>query len=479
MPKNVIKQKIIYGAGYKGREAFDAFGSDNIFCFADKYKAGGELFGKKIVSLSELTALQDDYEITICLYDYKSVVADFTESGIIEYTIWREVDDIKIINHLQISDNNMLNLDFIDKNSELDFIEYPEQVLDYIAIYNREAESLKKFRANTDYFCLKEGFSYGGFEVFRNYADSSVKWYEAPIVSHGIKIHMMQYDMEIPSVIISGTQYKDMMQRDFSDILHFTVGPQINYAVPFYNEVKSIEFKKKLGRCLLVFPMHTMPQISIDYREDEFVDYVMQEGKRFDSIMICSYFNDYGSNMIRAFRLQGCTVVTAGLVHDKSFFRRLKTIISAADAVVTNGRGSHIVYCLSLNKPIKAYRSEISIKESYVGPEYNKFWTDSYKGLEPFFYPGEFRITKEQIEAYDIYAGFTKLRSKQEIAAIFEIGRRIMQGADYRYSKYIDSMRTTYRKLQNSDDTSEQLHFELMKEALPQNYEDYLKALGI
>jgi GT2 family glycosyltransferase len=59
------KRIIIFGAGSLGRKAYNYFGEEKIYCFADNYRFGNELFGKKIISFDELMKIHLHYNVIV------------------------------------------------------------------------------------------------------------------------------------------------------------------------------------------------------------------------------------------------------------------------------------------------------------------------------------------------------------------------------------------------------------------------------
>ena len=60
------------------------------------------------------------------------------------------------------------------------------------------------------------------------------------------------------------------------------------------------------------------------------------------------------------------------------------------------------------------------------------------------------------------------------MAAIFDISKRVIEGCDYKQSKYTDSLRRTYRELRHATSREEKLQFQLMSDALPLDYDVYI-----
>jgi len=113
--------------------------------------------------------------------------------------------------------------------------------------------------------------------------------------------------------------------------------------------------KRRLKRTLLVFPLHSVDeQEYTTYDTDAFIKRIeaVRQEHRYDSVMVCMYWHDVLTHKYVPYQNQGWKVVTAGHRLDTNFLRRLRSIISLADMVVTNGVGTHIGYAVCLNKPV-------------------------------------------------------------------------------------------------------------------------------
>lgn len=63
------KKVILFGAGTFGRYAFNFFGPNKVFCFADNKKAGETFLGKNVISCGELKRLHSDFDVVLTVSD--------------------------------------------------------------------------------------------------------------------------------------------------------------------------------------------------------------------------------------------------------------------------------------------------------------------------------------------------------------------------------------------------------------------------
>lgn len=98
-------QLIIFGAGRNGDDAWNFFGSENIFCFVDNNKRliGTKLRDKKVISIEELKSIRDkqtkefdeSYEIIVSVSKTRwatlAIVNQLQRIGISDYSIYMDI----------------------------------------------------------------------------------------------------------------------------------------------------------------------------------------------------------------------------------------------------------------------------------------------------------------------------------------------------------------------------------------------------
>lgn len=80
---------ILFGAGVIGVRAMKIVGEDLIECFADNYKHGSTVYGKKVISFDEMLKLADKFSIMITSNDYiDELEKQLLSAGIEDYIIF-------------------------------------------------------------------------------------------------------------------------------------------------------------------------------------------------------------------------------------------------------------------------------------------------------------------------------------------------------------------------------------------------------
>jgi hypothetical protein len=315
-----------------------------------------------------------------------------------------------------------------------------------------------------------------------HYANRSLEYYEAPIVRHSmLLLGSLPFMHDGYNFITSGELHDSLIYRNSYENLSFIVGPYLNYAESFYDEAKLASMKKKLGKHLTVFPGHSIICFTtVNYNAKEFVNECLSEAKKFDSISVCVNYNDINSETIQLFKSNGVKIVTAGFGEDPSFAKRLKTIMLLTDAIATNSWGSQILHALSFNKPVKIIGQDFSLNRmAGEKVEMTEDIKDIFLKAKSMFEIDNYCVTQKQLDLFKPFVDFTKIMTREEMGAIFDLSKHIIQRCDYKKTKYINSIRETYRYLQRATSPDEKLQFCLMQKAAPPGYDEYLKRIGM
>lgn len=92
---------ILFGGGDIGLTALKVLGSDNVECFADNYKVGSVISGKRVISFDEMIAMAHVYSLVITSNDYAEVLeAQLLSKGITEYIVFNRRNTKELIKNL-------------------------------------------------------------------------------------------------------------------------------------------------------------------------------------------------------------------------------------------------------------------------------------------------------------------------------------------------------------------------------------------
>ncbi len=231
-------------------------------------------------------------------------------------------------------------------------------------------------------------------------------------VSGGFRIH--EY---LPSMVAS--QYRiNILKQQKGYKGAYAIGPYIHYTNPLLTKEEIKAEKERLGRTLLVFPSHSVNTTTTNYNIEEFINKIKETSKDFDSVRICMYYQDVLLKRHVSYQKEGFEVVTAGNYNDYYFMPRLKSIIKTSDITMANDIGTHLGYCIYLNKPHYLFKQSIALEHDneFDGNIVNEGITrekfsNNVANITKLFSEYHENITKEQYELISYLWGFDEVKT--------------------------------------------------------------------
>lgn len=201
------------------------------------------------------------------------------------------------------------------------------------------------------------------------------------------------------------------------------VGPYIYYAEPILSETEYSEMKKKLGKVLLVMPVHSGSKVGVSFDQKVLLDFVEDKRKDYDTVLVCLYFREIMNEpqLVTDYEKMGYKVVCAGHWFDLSFVRRLKSIIMLSDYVVSNSHGTNTGFCTCLGKPQTIVKDDNLIKDfqNYYSDEIKKIRDQQVEEIESAFREYSMDITETQKKIVDKYWGVSCIKTPEELYKVF------------------------------------------------------------
>jgi len=250
---------------------------------------------------------------------------------------------------------------------------------------------------------------------------------------------LWNYDSQsgLPATFVMSSHRANKILKHVSKPV-FAIGPYIHYAEHALSKDQLDAEKRRLGRSLLGFPVHSTHHIKTQYDIEEYISTLKEIGKEFDSIRVNLYWKDILSGVGEKYLRHGIEVVSAGHLYDKMFLPRLKSIIETATVTVSNFPGTALCYSVFMDKPhfiipmdVKAAgKNEFETVrigdgcESAHVTKAGNFDLDYYDGgweMLKMFSEFRYDITPEQKSVVDKYLGTADIKSPSEMIEILQI----------------------------------------------------------
>ena len=208
------------------------------------------------------------------------------------------------------------------------------------------------------FFCnelYKGNVLYGISRAIRSYAHYDKKIFAC--IEHGVyfgkaQIAIETYESGLPALICFAPERKKHL-REITNKPIITIGPYILYSKSYLTSDEIQQYKTRFGKTLLFFPSHSGEGIQAIYDSKELI--IGIEGfKRthgFETVIICLYYSDIELKRDIEYKEAGYIISTGGRREDPDFLPRLRALIEISDYTASNDVGTHIGYCISLNKP--------------------------------------------------------------------------------------------------------------------------------
>ena len=242
---------------------------------------------------------------------------------------------------------------------------------------------------------FKDNCRYGNYKAVNRFLGKNVNMPVKGIIEHGIYFGQRPCIMEGPSkyykkIFTYGDYRREILGKNGINKDDVTVvGPYIKFAKSFLNFEEIREIKSKIGKTLLIFPSHSTEGVYVDFRKDKLFREMARIKKEynFDTVMVSLYYKDILRGLWKEYEDLGCKIVCAGHQFDNKFLERLKSVILMSDVTMSNNLGTHLGYCVALNKPhyFCPQKIELEVKNAYEDPRKFSEWEKNYNMEEGIF----------------------------------------------------------------------------------------------
>lgn len=361
--------------------------------------------------------------------------------------------------------------EFLGKKGAKDYVELADlsETLDPIA----NVEPLLEIRDRVDFEGISVGYPdriasnnriYG---IKRSIFGDEPLGPESPAVEHGLFLGNFVIPEDTvqtaaPAVVTFG-DYRQKTIRARQNLPVFKVGAYTRYATPHYSVDRIAREKAELGRTLLVFLSHTTPDSSHGEHLGDRLGWLDEFAAGFDSVLVSVYWWNLADPEVSHLRSRGYRIVSCGLMHDRNFLSRLKTLLLLADEAVGDNIGTHVGYLLDQGVPFRLFGGVpvVLLPEARTAND-RKF---GVRAVDP-------AILASLEQTFDVEAGlsiaearniasplwgFEYERSRAELAAIADIARDVVAVSGGRTKRYGAAARELLSTYQATNETKHAL----------------------
>jgi hypothetical protein len=253
---------------------------------------------------------------------------------------------------------------------------------------------------------------------------------DTPAIEHGLFLgsHISRADTLYSgaATYASFSSFRREQIQKYRNVPVFAVGPYLSYARPFYGSQRQAEEKRSLGRTLLVYPAHSTHDSRLDSDAERF-QWLKRAARGFDSVLVNVYWWDINELYVDHLEAQGYRIVCAGLMHDRNFLARQRTILRLADHVVSDGIGTHIGYAVSEGRPFSLVSNIHEAKTTERRPpneRLNRSQVASHAAINTELadaFTNAETIGTRQHDIVNYYWGLDQRKSQDELEAIRSI----------------------------------------------------------
>lgn len=286
------------------------------------------------------------------------------------------------------------------------------------------------------YHLVPEEFSqnslYGISKTIKQYAGIQPKKKLLAPIEHGCYLDDSGAPDDDPfaRAIITFSEFRKEVISKYTERKVLPIGPYIHYAELIDIEILK-DYKKKLGKTLLFFPAHSTHLIKTSFNHLQAIEWLRRVAKdhQFESVLICFYWKDCRPEIVELYLNAGFHCTTAGHIYDWNFLNRLKSIIWLSDVTASNAIGTHIGYCIYMNRPHWLFEQQITctadvliniplkirVENGIKSYQERKTYQSISSHLTNLFRDISLSVTHDQYEACNYFWGFNCIKTAEEM----------------------------------------------------------------
>ncbi len=277
---------------------------------------------------------------------------------------------------------------------------------------------------------------YGLSYTIKRYAGLSTTKSLDGTIEHGVFFgNLVRKDDRIypvSSIITYGNRRAQHLKNANINKKIIQIGPYIHYAQPLLSIHEIEQLKSELGKILLVFPSHGIIGSSATYNSNDFIAEIERIRKDYDTVLISLYWTDALNPLIVSqYENKGYKIVTSGHRFDINFLSRQRSIIELADYTISNNLGTHVGYCIYLNKPHYIYRQKVNYSyrdkktEKHISSsrteENMKTYLQELNEVCSFFDQDIRKITSAQQKVVAEFWGMDQIKTPDQLKSVLQL----------------------------------------------------------
>lgn len=279
--------------------------------------------------------------------------------------------------------------------------------LRYYFAYTRELDKFNDF--------------YAIAAVLKKYAglseDSALSYH----VEHGVFFDQSSYHGELYSpfsqIIVPADFRVEVLAKRYHKKA-VPIGPYIYYTKSFFPKSQTQKIRKKSGKTLTAFPVHSTESVGYRYDSAKYCRELLalKRAHRFKTLRVCLFYKDILKGIHLEYQKHGIEVVSAGHMFDPQFLPRLRSIIELSDVTCANALGTQLAYSLQLGKPHFIKTQELScddLAKEISQESWDAYYSDS--DILRAFSTYREKISRSQFKLMDRYCGFSHVLTPVEL----------------------------------------------------------------
>jgi hypothetical protein len=227
------------------------------------------------------------------------------------------------------------------------------------------------------------------------------------------------------TVMTFGKSREDKLINNNPSAKIIKIGPYIHYAKSILKTSEVHLQKKKYGKSMLVFIDHSTKDLQLYHNDEKLIKQIknLVNSHNIKTVLICLYWKDIKMGIHKNYEKAGFKIVCSGYRDDIFFLARLRSLIEISDLTASNSVGTHVPYCLTLEKPhILIDDSKIgNVKDIYTKGEgisdqvyYNRL--SEIEEVENILRQSHDPIELKSNKILNSYFGFSEIKSPSELS---------------------------------------------------------------